>query len=583
MAATPPEPPSTIAAASLLAEHWGVVTSRVTGALSKQGFDDTTAEDAVAEAVARSLASDERFDDVDHLCAWAFRVARNMARDSRRKSSRLSLLDEIPDEPDAYDLVRHVEARDCLSRVGRALHELSSADQRSVVAGVQELERSTTRTEAVRLAVRRHRARARLKKLLERFAGIISAAKWERLAALSCYDRVAAVVIASVLALGSGVVPPHDMPVPAQWPGKVAAPPAAGIRSARPQQAGPALPVGQTRHVVRQAAGVAASVVIPRGVGFEFTPSPAYADDGTVFATVLQRPEDCAAGPCSWLFRSIDRGATWQPLGRRAQTGTLLVPPSYPRDPRLFASGQMLSVSHDGGRTFDAIGPATGPATMSPDFSNGDPTIIIGSNAYAPLPTSFRYVDGEPTLKPFKVPLAGAIALRFWHIDRARVLVLALRIVDNDEPLSRRTGQYALYSCSAAACDEVANLGLEPFVGITRVDATTVIAATGRSTFRSTDGGRSFSRTPVPPGAMTTDITSHGSRVYALSLDGPSTTLFASDDVGDTWREIQRGLPLIEELTSLPDGTLIGSRNDQRAMTCSTDGGLTWNSTCVRS
>ncbi|MDQ3757321.1 MAG: sigma-70 family RNA polymerase sigma factor, partial [Actinomycetota bacterium] len=108
------------------------------------------------------------------------------------------------------------------------------------------------------------------------------------------------------------------------------------------------------------------------GQNFSFTPSPAFEEDGTVYA-LGQTSGTCRVGECAVLLQSRDGGLTWQRLpGEGLAPGRILLPPAYPRDGRLFAATKematgiaTLSVSEDGGRSFSDIGVAPGAVAMS--------------------------------------------------------------------------------------------------------------------------------------------------------------------------------------------------------------------------
>jgi TolB protein len=86
--------------------------------------------------------------------------------------------------------------------------------------------------------------------------------------------------------------------------------------------------------------------------------SPAYATDGTVIATVTD-----LARPRATLYRSTDRGATWAMLPSVTESGVLALSPAYAADRTLFmASDATLRKSTDGGQTWRSF-PMTTPAT----------------------------------------------------------------------------------------------------------------------------------------------------------------------------------------------------------------------------
>jgi hypothetical protein len=97
--------------------------------------------------------------------AWCCRVGINLHIDSTRRQRRL-IPEAPPDRPAAHDTAATVERRMELEVLAGGIAALST-DERRVLF---ELEPALSRREAVRLAVRRHRLRARLAALVEGMA-----------------------------------------------------------------------------------------------------------------------------------------------------------------------------------------------------------------------------------------------------------------------------------------------------------------------------------------------------------------------------------------------------------------------------
>ena len=96
--------------------------------------------------------------------------------------------------------------------------------------------------------------------------------------------------------------------------------------------------------------------------------SPAYAADGTVFATVAD-----LARPRATLYKSTDRGGTWMMLPGVTESGVLALSPTYGVDHTLFmANDATLRKSTDGGqnwRNFAMTTPASGFHTLELEAS----------------------------------------------------------------------------------------------------------------------------------------------------------------------------------------------------------------------
>lgn len=120
------------------------------------------------EVAARAFVRQAQFTSVNHLTRWSCRVAANLRVDQVRRGNRMA--DQpVPDWSDTTETARLVEGRVALEQVLSAVLQLSDADR---VALFGEREEAADRREAVKLAVRRHRARARLAAMVE---GMIAA------------------------------------------------------------------------------------------------------------------------------------------------------------------------------------------------------------------------------------------------------------------------------------------------------------------------------------------------------------------------------------------------------------------------
>jgi len=108
------------------------------------------------------------FDDADDLFRWASVVSWRVAIDARRRCTRVSA-DQVPDRPDHTDVAQAAEHRIVLSAVTNRFKELSELDQAVLISGFDP-QPAASRVDSVRLAVARHRARSRLRGLLNGLA-----------------------------------------------------------------------------------------------------------------------------------------------------------------------------------------------------------------------------------------------------------------------------------------------------------------------------------------------------------------------------------------------------------------------------
>ena len=119
-------------------------------------------DDIVQEVAIRALRDLERFTSSEHMIRWCCRVAINLHIDVTRKGRKLSA-EPLQDTPARHDVAEAVEDKLVLDAVLAHVAGLSADDQRLLLDRGQ----GDTRKESVRLAVRRHRLRARLAAMVE--------------------------------------------------------------------------------------------------------------------------------------------------------------------------------------------------------------------------------------------------------------------------------------------------------------------------------------------------------------------------------------------------------------------------------
>jgi DNA-directed RNA polymerase specialized sigma24 family protein len=149
----------------LFAEAWKTVGPRLERTLRRLGASPVQAQDVAQEVALRALARRVRFGGDEDLLRWCNIVARNLLFDEHRSAARhpTTALDAAADIADPADVHRCVEGRLRLRHVVSAFNDLSESDKVAIrtsegLAG----EPARSRMESTRLAVRRHRARARL-------------------------------------------------------------------------------------------------------------------------------------------------------------------------------------------------------------------------------------------------------------------------------------------------------------------------------------------------------------------------------------------------------------------------------------
>ncbi|MDQ3757027.1 MAG: RNA polymerase sigma factor [Actinomycetota bacterium] len=336
------------------------------------------------------------------------------------------------------------------------------------------------------------------------------------------------------------------------------------------------------------------------GSAFAFTASPSYEEDNTVFAYGATPCEMPWTHGCWSLFKSSDGAATWTRLPARelSLAGRVVLPPSYPRDPRIFVAGdRVLSVSEDGGESFRPLIPLAGTVAMSPRFSLGDPRMLIGAAYQQGGPGAEYDVDrNELGLPSFPLPpTASPHSFTFapTYASDGRVLVSTLDATV--DPLRNRYSIAKLYSCTTKLCEPALVAADEvkaPTITTTTSTPDVVFAWSFSRLYRSVDGGRSFEKVPLPgrmhdPAVRWPHQLTAGPNgrvfltVYEAEAGKPGVRdLYVSED-HVTWEPIARDLDF-SSITVLPDGTMLGSRAYAHlAGACSIDGGRSWHPSCT--
>jgi RNA polymerase sigma-70 factor (ECF subfamily) len=585
--------------------------------------------EAVAqEAFVRAWLSWDRFSGARPFWPWLATIARRLCIDYRRRLDRetrnlhvAAALDErtsiAPDESLETD-------EDYRSAV-LALHQLKPAEQRVITMRdlngwsydeIAQFEGVTV--ESIRGSLKRARASLRqsyakvvagapalvalhpLRRSMRRLGRAATAVNRHILATQpACLVDAAAAAI--VVMLGVGALP--STPLDEMMPTGAAHAPLAGTgvrdaavgEAARPDAAA-SNAAAVTTHRSGNGDSSAApllpldSVTAPEDAVFTaFTPSPSYEQDRTVYA-VGNAGTGCSGGTCPVLFKSSDAGASWARLAATGFTGgTVMLPPSHATDGRLYIAGPVaLSVSMDGGRSFEAVTPVGGPAAMSPRF-DVDHRILLGQ---AP---GWEYVDGPNAMRPSGLIVNSTSLTTFpafspQYTTDGLVFIGATTVGGGGK-------QSAVFRCEASLCSQTPaalpgvagppSLAVSPALDREGV----VMAWRGESLFRSADRGLSFTPTALPlPGAVRAIAYDGSGRIFAAvrqTGDGSTTGgLVASSDGGRTWQAVGGSTALrhgVETVVALPGGRIMAALSGEggRGLLCSNDGGSTWGARCI--
>lgn len=159
---------------------WPDLERRIHRFLSSKKVPDSQREDVVQETGLRLYRMWDQVDPAGSPIGLALTIAMNIVRDNARRDSHRTIVEIEPDVPAICDVERSGLARLELSRVRRALSELTPA-QRSVL--LSELDRNQQQPEASPAAIKmlRMRARRNLSAILERAGAGVVVARFRRL------------------------------------------------------------------------------------------------------------------------------------------------------------------------------------------------------------------------------------------------------------------------------------------------------------------------------------------------------------------------------------------------------------------
>jgi hypothetical protein len=162
---------------------WPDLQKRIQRFLGSKKVPDSARDDVVQETGLRLYRMWDQVDPAGSPVGLALTIAMNIVRDNARRDSHRTVVEIEPDVPAVCDVERSGLARLELSRVRRALGELTPA-QRSVL--LSELDRNEAPPAASPAAIKmlRMRARRNLSAILERAGCGILVARWRRLLGL---------------------------------------------------------------------------------------------------------------------------------------------------------------------------------------------------------------------------------------------------------------------------------------------------------------------------------------------------------------------------------------------------------------
>ncbi|HEY7873796.1 MAG TPA: sigma-70 family RNA polymerase sigma factor [Actinomycetota bacterium] len=605
---------------------------RLVAMCRRRAGDETLAEDVSQETLIRALTHRDAFQQGRPVWPWLKTIATNLIVDHYRKQVRESALlvdrehvaEEGPSLEETDLLRRAIQQLPRRQRAAVALRYLNDWDAHDAASFM-----GVTRPAYEQLLFRaRRRLKTEYRRLSQEVSAGVSAGsaalrQWSRRAGIKARElgtghpalldltavtgaQVAGGALALIIALGAS-------PAPSRAPSTT---PISSLRAAA------AAPVGEGEIDRHDSDGTRAhknafdAPAAASGTA-DAAPAPAgdRADDRGFVDRMLdpnddvQQPEDahitsivpagspggvtyaagrtdCPSGTCpAVLFQSRDGGASWARLAAEGfDAETLLVPPSAGADTTIFAMGRLgLQVSRDNGETFVTTSAAgasytVGSAAISPAFTSGDPTILIGAQ------TLMRYRDDLGIVEPARWatgtgPLQPAFSPQYPADDR----VFVGGLVFNPE-VGRPTS--AVYTCSDGVCAHTFAGELSLDVQIrTAPDlsrSNRLYAFTPRGIFTSSDGGATFAELVTPwngDGLADVAVGPGGQRLFA-AVRFEEGGLYASDDDGATWTEVANELFAHGASSIASAGERIVVALDGNGVACSSDGGTTWAARC---
>jgi len=321
----------------------------------------------------------------------------------------------------------------------------------------------------------------------------------------------------------------------------------------------------------------------------DLTPAPGAGGVGFASGTLVNECQRSTG--CPVIFSTADGGHTWQRVASSTyQGGPILLPPSYPSDPTLFAMGG-AGLQQKGAQDSDfrLVLPVSGPAAVDPTSAPGDTRVLVA----AAQPVVYSAGTGRITPGP-SLPAGLGQPDSATFLGHSGMVLLAAQSVDSVVPSS---AQAVVVRCAVAgACVsvfQVPGTRLSLAVSPAFDSDHTVVAYSSSHVYVSHDGGVSFGdATPALSGSIRDVALGSGADCTSTCLVVATTwvagteqgQLLLSDDGGATYGVVDAATP-IRSVTFLGDDRLLAGRDTpdaggQWGVRCSADDGESWGSTC---
>ncbi len=205
--------------------------------LGSRRVEPCLVEDIVQEVAVRALDKRVPFTDPDDLYRWAATTARRLHIDHLRTDHWTLGEEQLLAVADGTDVAHTAERRVALDQVIRALAVMRPRERDAILESLEERE-----ARSPQMLVRRHRARATLRKAVGSVLGAAWLARLRlRVSAPAFAEVAAAAALAPALALGAAATLPSGDDVPLRAPRVASAPAADRPEAVTPEPAPRAL------------------------------------------------------------------------------------------------------------------------------------------------------------------------------------------------------------------------------------------------------------------------------------------------------------------------------------------------------
>jgi hypothetical protein len=354
--------------------------------------------------------------------------------------------------------------------------------------------------------------------------------------------------------------------------------------------AAPATPTPARGGLVRLPSGTATAETPEDTHIVDVAPSPHATTDHTFVA--LGVGQTCS---CPVLLRSTDDGATWLAAASAPLTAqSVVLPPAYPADPRIFVANQANGevpdfVAASFGQPFVPLPLPPGDLALSAGFDHGDPRIFVAATGG---------VWSEDTTTHLVAPVltypSAYVATLATPPQDAGDAILVVAPSSSATPAAPvPTTAVTLAVCDqASSCTPRATLP-ELAPGVLTVsprfaaDHTLLVSWHDGSAELSTDGGASFHHLALPAGtgalasATLVPANATGTVTLWLSVQRAGGSAILTSHLGSTvWADATTDPALTHPGLLLPAGDRVLFLADRLGLRCSADSGLSWHPRC---